>query len=174
ERAHERASLDRDKHAIRDAHVGFDPPNMMRVGASGKLQVSAEGSARNPARSTQLSPPLSERNTALGSVPAYTIPNPSACPPSPTSTAVTIRWSMPRPTGFQFRPLSRLRNRPARAVPQYTWAGLLRSIATHPGDSPAKWSATVQVEAARAINTAARVTTTMLNLTESAPLPRNA
>src|SRR5437588_1451887 len=39
-------------------------------GRGGKLQVSAEGSARNPARSTQLSPPLSERNTALGSVPA--------------------------------------------------------------------------------------------------------
>src|SRR5258705_9647 len=36
ERAHERASLDRDKHAIRDAHVGFDPPNMMRLGPWGK------------------------------------------------------------------------------------------------------------------------------------------
>jgi hypothetical protein len=32
ERAHERAGLDRDKHPIRDAHIGFDPPNMMRVG----------------------------------------------------------------------------------------------------------------------------------------------
>jgi hypothetical protein len=52
------------------AHVGFDPVNMMCVDVGGKLQVSAEGSARNPARSTQLSPPLSERNTALGSVPA--------------------------------------------------------------------------------------------------------
>jgi hypothetical protein len=36
ERAHERASFDRDEHAIRDAHIGFDPPNMMRVGAWGK------------------------------------------------------------------------------------------------------------------------------------------
>jgi hypothetical protein len=36
ERAHERPSLDRDEHAIRDAHIGFDPPNMMRVGAWGK------------------------------------------------------------------------------------------------------------------------------------------
>ena len=62
---------------------------------------------------------------------------------------------MPRLTGSQFRPLSRLRRRPARAVPQYTVAGLLRSTATHPGDSPAKCSSTVQVEARRAINTAA-------------------
>src|SRR5207245_6660885 len=38
---------------------------------------------------------------------------------------------------------------------------LLRSTATHPGDSPAKCSSTVQVEARRAINTAARVTTTI-------------
>jgi hypothetical protein len=36
ERAHERTSLDRYKHAIRDAHVGFDPPNMMRLGPWGK------------------------------------------------------------------------------------------------------------------------------------------
>jgi len=36
EGAHERASLDRDEHAIRDAHIGFDPPNMMRVRAWGK------------------------------------------------------------------------------------------------------------------------------------------
>src|SRR5258708_15709919 len=35
-RAHQRATFDRDEHAIRDAHVGFDPPNMMRVGAWGK------------------------------------------------------------------------------------------------------------------------------------------
>jgi hypothetical protein len=35
EGAHERASLDRDEHAIRGAHIGFDPPNMMRV-SSGK------------------------------------------------------------------------------------------------------------------------------------------
>src|SRR5579864_5983807 len=74
---------------------------------------------------------------------------------------------MPRPTGSQFRPLSRLRNRPSRAVPQYTWAGLLRSTATHPGDSPAKCSSTVQVEARRAINRAARVTTAMPTMTQS-------
>jgi hypothetical protein len=36
ERAHERASLDRDKHAIREARIGFDPPNMMGVGAWGR------------------------------------------------------------------------------------------------------------------------------------------
>src|ERR1700757_429555 len=36
ERAHERASLDRDEHTIRDAHIGFDPPHMMRAGAWGK------------------------------------------------------------------------------------------------------------------------------------------
>jgi hypothetical protein len=36
ERAHERASLDRDKHAIRDAHISFDPTNMMRLGPWGK------------------------------------------------------------------------------------------------------------------------------------------
>jgi hypothetical protein len=36
EGAHERSGLDRDKHAIRDAHIGFDPPNMMRVGPWGK------------------------------------------------------------------------------------------------------------------------------------------
>ena len=36
ERAHERASLDRNEHAIRDAHIGFDPPNMMRVRPWGK------------------------------------------------------------------------------------------------------------------------------------------
>ena len=57
---------------------------------------------------------------------------------------------MPRPTGSQFRPLSRLRKRPARAVPQYTWAGLLRSTATHPGDSPPKCASIVQVEARHA------------------------
>src|SRR5579859_5538209 len=78
---------------------------------------------------------------------------------------------MPDPTGSQFRPLSRLRKRPARSVPQYTWAGLLRSTATHPGDSPAKCSSTVQVEARRAINRDARVTTTMPNMTQSPPLP---
>src|SRR6202040_2505278 len=78
---------------------------------------------------------------------------------------------MPRPTGSQFRPLSRLRKRPARAVPQYTWAGLFRSSATHPGDSPAKYSSTVQVEARRAINRAARVTTTMPTMTQTPPVP---
>src|ERR1700757_3453758 len=36
ERAHERTSFDRDEHSIRDAYVGFDPPNMMRVGAWGE------------------------------------------------------------------------------------------------------------------------------------------
>jgi hypothetical protein len=36
ERAHERASLDRDERAIRDTRIGFDPPNMMRLGAWGK------------------------------------------------------------------------------------------------------------------------------------------
>src|SRR5947209_11481563 len=30
------SDLGRDKHAIRDAHVGFDPPNMMRLGPWGK------------------------------------------------------------------------------------------------------------------------------------------
>jgi len=80
---------------------------------------------------------------------------------------VPIRWSMPRPTGSQFRPLSRLRKRPARAVPQYTWAGLRRSTATHPGDSPAKCSSMVQVEARRPINKAARVTTTRPTMTQA-------
>jgi hypothetical protein len=32
ESTHERASLDRDEYAIRDAHIGFDPTNMMSVG----------------------------------------------------------------------------------------------------------------------------------------------
>jgi hypothetical protein len=32
ERAYERASFDRDEDSIRDARVGFNPPNMMRVG----------------------------------------------------------------------------------------------------------------------------------------------
>jgi hypothetical protein len=36
ERAHERASLDRNEHAIRDADIGFDPANMVRVGAWGE------------------------------------------------------------------------------------------------------------------------------------------
>ncbi len=36
ERAHERASLDRDENAVRDARIGFDPLNMMRVGPWGK------------------------------------------------------------------------------------------------------------------------------------------
>src|SRR6516164_7211512 len=36
ERAHQRASLDCNEQAIRDAHIGFDPPNMMRVGPWGK------------------------------------------------------------------------------------------------------------------------------------------
>src|SRR4029077_7123857 len=36
QRAHERASLDRDKDAIRDAYIGFDPTNMMRLGPWGK------------------------------------------------------------------------------------------------------------------------------------------
>src|SRR5690242_14611948 len=36
ERTHERASLDRDEHVIRDAHIGFDPPTMMRLGPWGK------------------------------------------------------------------------------------------------------------------------------------------
>jgi hypothetical protein len=36
ERAQERASLDRDEQAIRDADIGFDPPNMVGVGPWGK------------------------------------------------------------------------------------------------------------------------------------------
>ena len=51
------------------------------------------------------------------------MPNPSGCSAQPTSTAVTIEWSMPGPTGSQFRPPSRLRMRPARAVPQYRASG---------------------------------------------------
>src|ERR1700686_1202658 len=76
---------------------------------------------------------------------------------------------MPGPTGSQFRPLSRLRRRPARAVPQYTRAGRLGSTATHWVDRPPRCSSTVQVEARRAINRAARVTTTMPTMTQSPP-----
>src|SRR5437762_5756333 len=74
---------------------------------------------------------------------------------------------MPGPTGSQCRPLSRLRKRPARAVPQYTRVGSRVSTATQTGDRPFKCSATVQVEARRAINRAARVTTTMPTMTQS-------
>src|SRR5215469_15249285 len=73
---------------------------------------------------------------------------------------------MPGPTGSQFRPLSRLRKRPAPAVPQYTRVGSRVSTATQTGDRPFKCSATVQVEAGRAINRAARVTTTMPTMTQ--------
>src|SRR6266566_4570052 len=74
---------------------------------------------------------------------------------------------MPGPTGSQFRPLSRLRKRPARTVPQYTRAGSRGSTATQSGDRPPKCSSTVQVEARRAIKRAARVTTTMPTMTQS-------
>jgi hypothetical protein len=47
-RAHERASLDRDEHAIRDARIGFDPPNMMRLRPRGKTPgVSRRESAQS-------------------------------------------------------------------------------------------------------------------------------
>src|SRR5260370_26413105 len=75
--------------------------------------------------------------------------------------------SMPGPTGSQFRPLSRLRKRPAPAVPQYTRVGSRGSTATQSGDRPPKYLSTVQVEARRAINTAACVTTTNPTMTQS-------
>src|SRR5215471_3451909 len=81
---------------------------------------------------------------------------------------------MPGPTGSQFRPLSRLRKRPARAVPQYTRAGPRGSTATHPGDRPPKCSSMVQVEARRAINRAACVTTMMPTMLPSAAWTRGA
>src|SRR6266446_6988266 len=74
---------------------------------------------------------------------------------------------MPGPTGSQFRPLSRLRKRHAPAVPQYTRVGSRVSTATQTGDRPFKCSTTAQVEADRAINRAARVTTTMPTMTQS-------
>src|SRR6516164_2465273 len=74
---------------------------------------------------------------------------------------------MPGPTSSQCRPLSRLRKRPSRAVPQYTRVRSRGSTATQTGDRPFKCSATVQVEARRAINRAARVTTTMPTMTQS-------
>src|SRR5258707_8389522 len=74
---------------------------------------------------------------------------------------------IPGPTGSQCRPLSRLRKRPAPAVPQYTRVGSWVSTATLTGDRPFKCSATVQVEAGRAISRAARVTTTMPTMTQS-------
>src|ERR1700749_1056552 len=77
---------------------------------------------------------------------------------------------MPGPTGSQCRPLSRLRKRPAPAVPQYTRVGSRASTTTQTGDRPFKCSATVQVEAGRAINRAARVATTMPTMTQ--PLVR--
>src|SRR5215469_10521635 len=75
---------------------------------------------------------------------------------------------MPGPTGSQVRPLSWLRKRPAPAVPQYTRGGSRGSTATQSGDRPPKCSSTVQVEARRAIHRAARVTTTMLTMTQCA------
>src|SRR5262249_59298449 len=56
-RAHERASLDRDEHAIRDAHIGFDPPNMMRVGPWGKTP----GCQLKGARASRRGPPSRRR-----------------------------------------------------------------------------------------------------------------
>src|SRR5262249_6655875 len=64
-------------------------------------------------------------------------------------------------------PLSWLRKRPAPAVPQYTRVGSRGSTATQSGDRPPKCSSTVQVEARRAINRAARVATTMPTMTQS-------
>src|SRR5262249_24798136 len=74
---------------------------------------------------------------------------------------------MPGPTGSQCRPLSGLRKRPARAVPQYTRVGSRGSTATQTGARPFKCAATVQVEARRAINRAARRTTMMPTMTQS-------
>ena len=78
----------------------------------------------------------------------------------------------------QIRPLSWLRKRPPLAVPQYTRVGSRGSTATQSGDRPPKCSSTVQVEARRAIHRAARVTTTILIMTQCArvclfrPIPR--
>jgi hypothetical protein len=54
-RAHKRACLDRDEHAIRDANIGFDPPNMMRVRAWGKTPGA---SRRERAQSGKVHPAI--------------------------------------------------------------------------------------------------------------------
>src|ERR1700747_3245441 len=55
ERAHESAGLDRDKHAIRDTHVGFEQPNMMVRGPWGKTPGV---SRRERAQSGQVPPAI--------------------------------------------------------------------------------------------------------------------
>jgi hypothetical protein len=61
---------------------------------------------------------VSERNTALGSVPAYTVHSPAGRRRGPTATAMIVTGAIPGLTGAQLRPAFRLRKRPARVVPQ--------------------------------------------------------
>src|SRR3989454_3173765 len=122
-------------------------------GRGGKLHDREDGSARSPDSSPHVSPPLSERKTALGSVPAYTIPRSAGL----TATAVISACEMPAPTGSQRSPASSLRHNPLPHVPQYTrplWCG---STARHSGDLSRRCSSTVHCEARRAISSARSV-----------------
>src|SRR2546428_13997907 len=85
-------------------------------GRGGKLHDREDGSARSPDSSPHVSPPLSERKTALGSVPAYTIP----CSAGLTATAASSPCATPAPTGSPRSPAPSLRHNPPPHRPQHT------------------------------------------------------
>src|SRR5260370_38829269 len=73
----------------------------------------------NEGRSTQVSPPSSERKSALGSVPAQTTPYLPDRSPGLTATAETSAKRIPAPTASHVLPQSQLRHKPFPNVAQY-------------------------------------------------------
>src|ERR1700756_1332692 len=120
ERAHKRACLDRDEHAIRDTNIGFDPPNMMRVGAWGKTPGV---SRRERTQSGEVHPAIAAIVGAKHRT--WFATGIDDAEPVSLSRVSHInggdhRGADTRSTGSQFQPLSRLRKRPPHAVPRYT------------------------------------------------------
>src|SRR6266700_6991351 len=83
-------------------------------GRGGKLHVGAEGNWRSALSSRHVLPPSSERESVLGSVPAYTTPSLPARSVRLTATEVTDGCSMPAPTCSQLSPAFSLRQIPDR------------------------------------------------------------
>src|SRR5438874_9243577 len=84
----------------------------------------------NEVRSTQVSPPSSERKSALGSVPAQTTPYLPTRSTGLTVTAETSAKRIPAPTGSHVLPESLLRHKPFPNVAQYLRSGLCGSTAS--------------------------------------------
>src|SRR5699024_10929740 len=100
-------------------------------GRGGKLHVVCEGSFFSRGKFIHVSPPSSERNNMLGSVPAQTTLYSFITSALLTATLATRLEVIPPPVFFHVCPLSSLTHSPLSNVPPYIRSGCTGSVSKH-------------------------------------------